>query len=356
MKRNCTIVYAQALLITAFLTLIPLHVSLHAAEYKIIKDMDDRRIEVPVDPKRIVSMHGVSSERIMILGKGNWMSYSFTKPTPWALRLYPEIKNTKIVPESFSSNIEEMMIQKIDLLLYSPMPIDTKKFQAVGIRAACAFSPRKRPRTLNGFLYDFNRQMRFFGDLLGPEAKTRSERYCRYFDKKVGQILSRTSRIARKDWPTVYYGGRGGNLLSSQGMASVMHWETEVSGGNYLPRAINENFIEVNAEQLHVWNPDIILISGWHNKLDSVTRNPKWANLKAVKNGKVYAIPTGVFAWEYASGESILLVIYMAKIFHPNLFRDWDMKKEMKTFYAEVYGKTISDREAERIILNLPPL
>ncbi|MEA5114867.1 MAG: ABC transporter substrate-binding protein [Geobacteraceae bacterium] len=355
MKRKCAL-FMLFFAATAFFGLVPPNTLLHAGDYKTITDMDDRKIEVPVHPKRIVCMHGVSSERIMILGKGNCMPYSFTKPSPWAYRLYPEIRNVKIVPESFSGNIEEMMKQKIDLLLYSPMPIDTKKYQAVGIRTACAFSPGKRPRTLDDFLDNFKRQVRFFGDLLGPDAKARSERYCRYYDRKIAQIRSRTSRIAGKDRPAVYYGGRGGNLLSSQGMASVMHWNTEISGGNYVPRAMDANFIEVNAEQLLVWNPDVILISGWHNTLDSVKKNPKWANLRAVRNGKVYMIPTGVFAWEYASGESILLNIYLAKIFHPDLFRDWDMKKEMKAFYAEVYGKTMTDRDADRILRNLPPL
>ncbi len=35
---------------------------------------------------------------------------------------------------------------------------------------------------------------------------------------------------------------------------------------------------------------------------------------------------------------------------------NWDMKKEMQEFYAEVYGKTVTDTDAERILRNLPPL
>ena len=37
--------------------------------YKTITDMDDRKIEVPSDPRRIACLHGVSFERIVILGK-----------------------------------------------------------------------------------------------------------------------------------------------------------------------------------------------------------------------------------------------------------------------------------------------
>jgi iron complex transport system substrate-binding protein len=49
-------------------------------------------------------------------------------------------------------------------------------------------------------------------------------------------------------------------------------------------------------------------------------------------------------------------MIYMAKLFHPDSFKDWNMIKEMKAFYSEVYGKTVTDQDAERILKHLPPL
>jgi iron complex transport system substrate-binding protein len=64
----------------------------------------------------------------------------------------------------------------------------------------------------------------------------------------------------------------------------------------------------------------------------------------------------GIYTWDNASNEGVLLMIYMAKLFHPDLFKDWDMIKEMKTFYSDLYGKTITDQDAERILQHLPPL
>jgi len=78
--------------------------------------------------------------------------------------------------------------------------------------------------------------------------------------------------------------------------------------------------------------------------------------MRAVKNDKVYLIPQGIFAWEFASGESVLMTIYMAKIFHPKLFADWDMIKEMTEFYSEIYGRKITAADAERILKCLSPL
>lgn len=326
----------------------------YAADYRVITDMDDNKIEVPVNPGRIACMHGVSSDRIVMLGKGGSLVLSM-KPSPWAYKLYPEIRKAQTVEPPFTGNVEKMLKLKVDLVLYSPFPGEAEKYRAAGIKTACGFSAQKRPRTVAGFMGNFKRQVMFFGDLLGPEAKTRAEKYCRYFDKKINRILAVTSRISTKERPTVYYGGRAGNLLSSQGRASVMHWLTEVAGGNFLPQAHDNNFTEVNMEQVFSWNPDIILISGWGNSPESVRSNPNWASMRAVRNGKLYFIPQGFFAWDHASGESVLFAIYMAKIFHPHLFKDWDMIGEMKSFYAEVYGKTITDKEAERILKCLPP-
>ncbi len=138
-------------------------------------------------------------------------------------------------------------------------------------------------------------------------------------------------------------------------MGSVMHWNVEVSGGNYLPQALNDNHAKATNEQILSWDPDIILLSGYLDS-DIVTNSSNWANTKAVKNKKVYRIPMGVYAWDHASNEGVLLMIYMAKIFYPDLFKDWDMIKEMKTFYSEVYGKALTDQDVQRILQHLPPL
>ena len=324
--------------------------------YRVIKDMDDQMVEAPANPQRIACMHGVSTDRIVTLGRGASLVMAM-KASPWALKLYPEMKNVEVINPPFTGNIEKMISLKVDLVLYSPFPGEAAKYRAAGMSAACSFAPNKRPRSMEDFGENFKRQFRFFGELLGGDAANRAEKYCAYFDKKMGKILALTSKLKDKDKPSVYYGGRtGGNLLTGQGKDSVLHWFVKAAGGNFSPAAIDSNFVEVNMEKVISWDSDIILISGWGNTLDSVKKNPAWATMRAVKNNKVYLIPQGIFAWEFASGESVLMTIYMAKIFHPWLFADWDMIKEMTEFYSEIYGKKITAGDAQRILNCLPPL
>jgi iron complex transport system substrate-binding protein len=327
----------------------------YAIDYRTITDMDDNKVEVPANPQRIACMHAVSANRIIILGKADHLVIVM-KPTAWAYKLYPELKNAQIVEPPYTGNIEQMLNLSVDLVLYSPFPGEVKKYQEAGIKYACGFSAQKRPRTMEDFMDNFKRQVTFFGDLLGPDAKARADKYNKYFDEKISRILSITSRIDKKDWPKVYYGGRSGNPLYSQGSASVMQWFTEVAGGNYLTREIDGNFCETDMEKVMAWDPDIVLMSGALTNLDVVTKNPNWSSLRALKNGKLYTVPTGTFLWEQAGGESVLLAIYLAKLFHPEQFKDWDIIKETKTFFSEIYGKNISDEDAERILKCLPPL
>lgn len=337
---------------TVFIGISPQPIPLYAGDTKLVTDMCDEQIEVPADPKTIACLHCVSPEKIMTLGGGDRIRL-MAEQSPWAYRLYPEIKKAQshkgVTPE-------QMREMKIDFVLYSPGMTKEEPYRAAGLKTVCAFSPERGPRNLEEYQENFKREVSLFGDLLGPEAKARADRYNAYFDRKVKQLLSLTSKIEGKNRPAVYYGGLHGSLLGTQGKHSVMHWNTEVAGGNYLPQAVKDNHATATLRQVRSWDPDIILLSGYYDSPVMPKDDPDWATLKAVRNGKVCRLPQGVYPWDHASGEGVLLMIHLARLFHPDLFTDWDMIQEMKTFYSEIYGKTVSDQDAERILRGLPPL
>lgn len=349
--KTANFLFVLSLISTVFFAVGLQSVPLYAQEYKTITDMCGNKVEVPISPERIACMHCVSPEKIMTLGKGNAISL-MAEQSPWAYKFYPEIKNART---NKGVTPKQMLDMKIDFVLYTPGMTKGEQYSAVGLKTVCTFSADKRPMNLDEYMENFKSQITLFGDLLGPDAKARADKYNKYFDKKVKQILSMTSKIDKKNRPAVYYGGRGNNMLNGQGKGSVMHWNVEVSGGNYLSQVLDDNHAKATKEQVLSWKPDIILLSGYCDSLDIVKKNPDWTSMKAVKNGKVYRLPRGIYPWDHASNEGVLLMIYMAKIFHPDLFKDWDMIKEMKTFYSEIYGKNITDEDARRILQNLPP-
>ena len=351
MKSKCLFL-ALAVISALWMSGMACSAQLYAVECKTITDMCDNKVTVPVNPERIACMHCVSPEKIMTLGKGDAISL-MAEQSPWAYKLFPEIRKAN---SGKDVTPKQMLDMKIDFVLYTPGMTKGEQYRDAGLTTVCAFSADKRPMTIDEFTENFKRQVSLFGDLLGPEAKARADRYNQYFDRKVKQLLAVTSKIDRKDRPSVYYGGMRGSLLGSQGKGSVMHWNVEIAGGNYLPQALDDNHATATRKQVLSWMPDIIMLAAYCDPADLAKKEPDWASLKAVRNGKVYRSPMGVYAWDHTSNENVLLMIYMAKLFHPDLFKDWDVIREMKTFYGEVYGRTVTDQDAERILSGLPPL
>ena len=328
-----------------------LGVPLHAEENKTITDLCGHKVEVPISPKKIATMHCVSAEKIMTLGRGDSLAL-MAEQSPWAYKLFPEIgkaqSNAKMAPE-------QIIDMGVDFVLYTPGMTKSEPYSAVGLKPVCAFSAELRPMTIDDFVTSFQGQVSFFGELLGGDAKVRADKYNAYFAKKVNEIRALTSKIDPSKRPRVYYGGLRSNLLNGQGRGSVMHWITEIAGGNYLPEVLDDNHATATVQQVVSWDPDVIFVSGLSSTPDLAAKDASLASLRAVKNGKVYHIPMGVYAWDHASNEGVLLMIYMAKTLHPDLFKQWNMIKEMKTFYADIYGKQLTDQEAQRILDHLPP-
>jgi len=110
-----------------------------------------------------------------------------------------------------------------------------------------------------------------------------------------------------------------------------------------LPEFSQEGYkIQVDAEWLIAQNPDIIILhavrhtydgktlepphgydadnfAGLREGLEKFMKRPDLANVNAVKNKKVYVF-TGTFRNDASGG--IIGAAYMAKIFHPELFKD----------------------------------
>jgi len=108
-------------------------------------------------------------------------------------------------------------------------------------------------------------------------------------------------------------------------------------------------------EKIVAWDPDIILL-GMNGSFDSIETNTAFKGLRASKSGRVYKVPAGIFYWDMTSCETALLPLFLAKKFHPDLFKEWDIIREMREFYAEIYGIDLANRDAERILDGMPPL
>jgi ABC-type Fe3+-hydroxamate transport system, periplasmic component len=112
---------------------------------------------------------------------------------------------------------------------------------------------------------------------------------------------------------------------------------------------------QVNMEQIYKWNPDIIYITNFtstlpEDLLNNTITGQDWSKVKAVQNGKVYKIPLGIYRWFPPSGDSPLMLKWMAQKNQPELFKDYDITAEIKKYYAQVYKYNLSDQQVQTIL------
>ena len=74
-----------------------------------------------------------------------------------------------------------------------------------------------------------------------------------------------------------------------------------------------------------------------------------WSPVEAVKQKAVRKLPLGMYRWYVTCSDSALMLLWMAKENHPELFEDIDMNRTVKDFYKRFYGLSLSDGEAASV-------
>jgi len=325
-----------------------------AAGTRTITALDGEKIEIPIYPERIACFYHPAYDKIIMLSSGSRIAMLPGDATLWAYKYYPELKGVVTQKTEGLPDPERLLALKVDMVFYPKGKLNISQVVEAGIPAVCPYTNDVVPANIDEYMIQFKKQIIFFGEILGNDAKVRAERYCRYLDELNSKVKAITSKIPESDKPKVYY-GKETDLYSTQGSNTIMRWYTEFAGGIYMPKDLQKYFATVTREQVIAWDPDIILL-GMNGASNSKTGDSNLKGYRAYKARNVYNIPAGIFYWDMTSCETALLPLYLGKKFHPELFKDWDIIQEMKKFYSEIYRIDLTDKDAERILSGLPPL
>jgi len=110
-----------------------------------------------------------------------------------------------------------------------------------------------------------------------------------------------------------------------------------------------DSMTELTMEKMMAYNPDIILIDT--GTPAALTGDPIWAQMPAIKAGKVYRIPAGMFIWNRPCSEGAAqFPEWLALTAYPNLFPNLTMQTEVKRFFKEIFNYTLSDDDANLVL------
>jgi iron complex transport system substrate-binding protein len=157
--------------------------------------------------------------------------------------------------------------------------------------------------------------------------------------------------------PRVYY-ARGPNGLDTGLPGSGAGAAVDAAGAINVAAALGAGGpTMVTPQQLHEWNPDVILVqdSGCYRMIQ---HSPAWFGLAAARNKKVFLEPSEPFGWidEPAGVNRLIGLYWLSQLFYPSDSQD-DLRSLMVDFYQKFYGIKLTDKQVEAIaaIAGIPP-
>lgn len=109
--------------------------------------------------------------------------------------------------------------------------------------------------------------------------------------------------------------------------------------------------LAVNSEQIAQWNPDVILLNGFEEKLTPgrIYDDVILAATTAAKERRVYKMPIGGYRWDPPSQESPLTWMWLAEIAYPDVY-DYDLRGEIERWCQALYSYKPSPSDIDGVL------
>lgn len=203
-------------------------------------------------------------------------------------------------------------------------------------------------------LSDWPAALEFLGRLSGREK--RGTELANYVRSKLAYVSAAVAKVPEKKRVRVYY-AEGPNGLATDCDKSFHAEVIELAGGYNVYRCEPKSHMgmePISLEQVMAFDPEVILAQD-RNFAATVGKDPRWQGVRAVRNGRVYAIPHWPFNWmdRPPSTMRALGMQWVASLLYPKEVK-LDMAKETKAFYRLFLEVDLSPRDLD--LLLKPPL
>jgi iron complex transport system substrate-binding protein len=326
----------------------------HAADpdTRQLTDAAGRLVTIPARVTRVADPWHANNSTVLMLGGADKIvaTTAQAQNQPWFRRLYPRIKQ---VPAAFNTagevNIEALIGARPDVILMA--------YDGTLPRWAEAVSAYHVPIVLmpNRSLAELKITVRMTGEVLGESESRVAAEYLRYFDDNIRRVTSVTDKLEARERPKVLHTASAG-VLTVDGRQSVIDDWITIAGGINAAEVVGVGR-PVTMEQVAAWNPDVIIVGTAPNQQNrqGILDDPRWRQIKAVKDGRVFVNPSGVYLWDRHGAEAALQVLWAAKTLHPAKFADLDLGRETRNFYEKYFHYALSDDELNSILHAAPP-
>lgn len=197
---------------------------------------------------------------------------------------------------------------------------------------------------------------RFMGELLGVEDH--AEELAEYSEKIFTDIAS-LADIPEDEKISVYFGNGEDSLETAPRGSQHAQILDAVNVTNVADLELGDGSrVQISAEQLLAWNPDVIVVNGepkadksGNSAAEDILSNPDYASLKAVQDNKVYGTPNAPFSWvDRPAGPNRLIGMrWLSAVVYPEYIK-CDVNEEIREFFNLFYHVDLSDEQLENVL------
>ena len=322
-----------------------------AVQARVITDMSGKTVTIPDTVSKVVAVSPPGTYLLyaidpLIIGGLNFPLWENEKK--YTIKEYGRLPVIGgLAGQGRTLNREVLLQVKPDFIVYWAWKDDatSRKFQE---SLASFHFPLVSVRLDS--IEDYPDALRFLADALN--RKDRGEILYKYAMDTLTEAKAIAARIPDDKKTTVYY-AEGTDGLSTERAGSIHAELIPLAGGINVHKGeqIDRYGMEkISMEQLLIYDPEVILVKE-KSFFDTVYMDPRWKNLRAVRDKHVYLIPYVPFNWfdRPPSFMRLLGVKWLLNTLYPNLCKI-DMVAETRAFYALFLGVNLSDKDALEVL------
>lgn len=297
-----------------------------------VVDQAGREVTLDAPAETIVSCYYLVTASLLTLGqKDKIVGVEMKADTRELYRLCaPEFLDLPGVGSGKETNIEAIAALEPDLVL-----LPQKQLEAAGTLAGLGIpTVVVEPETYESFCALLN----MLGTLCGCEDEAGD--LISYYDSVAERVTALTADVER---PSVYLGGEASYLRTCAG-GMYQRELIEMAGGTCVSAEIEgRTWADISAEQLAAWDPEVIFAVQYAAySLDDLQSDEALAGIRAVADGRLYTIPSEIEAWDYPQPSSILGLLWMTHILHPDLISEEEYLREAEQFYQTYFDLEVT--------------
>ncbi|MDD2852277.1 MAG: ABC transporter substrate-binding protein [Desulfuromonadaceae bacterium] len=316
------------------------------SQTRYVTDMAGRKVTVPRKISRIATIGAVPviNSYLIALGEGRKIvnglpSFARTRWQRMQTAIAPHLAEQPVLQgqgQGRSVNAEVLLKLCPDIII--TMDMDTLRILEKSRITIPVIYTEWRD------IADVKASMSLLADVLDRTAK--SNEYLRYFETIMAGVRKTSRGLSKSSMPKVLFF----NPDTLTQPPPIVDWWIHEAGGQSVTTGLQKyGNAKYSHEQILLWNPDIMIVYA-PDKIARVYQDKRLSKVNAVVNKRVYCTPISTHSWGNRTIEQPLTVLWAAKHFHPDRFKEIDLVAETKTFYRRFFGYNLSDKEANEMI------